>query len=323
MERTPSGRTIVTDQDLLLAQPAPGPADVSDVWDADDSEAALLVQQHLASYSARGSVRRHERILRTLINPPRGAGGAASDFQLDNAALESIFSAADAIFFQGRLTRRVQWEWSPGAVTVAGSGSGSGGSGSRIIGTTALREAGERGGYETLIVLSSPILTDTSYNRRLLISTFLHELIHAYLFIRCGFKARLCGGHTKGFQAIATTIDQWAGPGSLHLGDMEADLERFREEAPVCRHQGGSDLYEAQLAVRSGGLREWFGAHEHGADGRWTPSPSHVSSPMSTASTLVDKFGYGSYDGLDGGSRCVDVRGHTFLGTATQSYPLH
>lgn len=338
MERTDSGRTILTKPDLL--QPADGD-DYLDFQDDDDIEAARRVEQHLAS-SARSSVRRHERILRTLINPPRGANKAAAgadDFRLDNAALESIFSAADALFFQGRLTRRVQWEWSSGAVSMAG-GSTTGtnnNSSSRIIGTTALRKA-DRGGYETLIVLSSPILTDTAFNRRLLISTFLHELIHSYLFIWCGFKARHCGGHTKGFRAIAETIDRWEGSGSLRLGDVQADLEHFREEQPlvrgemgeaysppvVCHHQGGGSdvlLYDEMV----------LGPHEHGVEmeGRWSGSASvsrsHASSPMSTVSTLVENGGWGAYDGLDGAPRCEDhVRGHTFLGAALQpAYTLH
>ncbi|MDE9440013.1 hypothetical protein EWS82_13115, partial [Staphylococcus xylosus] len=60
---------------------------------------------------------------------------------------------------------------------------------SHIVGTTALRRSARLGGYETLIVLSSPILKDTKYNRRLLISTFLHEMIHSFLFIVCGITA--------------------------------------------------------------------------------------------------------------------------------------
>ncbi|CRK37782.1 hypothetical protein BN1708_007517 [Verticillium longisporum] len=96
--------------------------------------------------------------------------------------------------------------------------------------TTALRRSRLLGGFETLIVLSHPILKNRKYNRRLLISTFLHELIHSYLFVCCGFKARRCGGHTTGFKRIAALIDEWAGPDTLHLKDMEADLDHFKEE---------------------------------------------------------------------------------------------
>ncbi|KAF3764506.1 hypothetical protein M406DRAFT_241495, partial [Cryphonectria parasitica EP155] len=186
-----------------------------------DLNAASRVAQHMKW--AKGKVKRHERILRALIHPKAHAD-KRTDFELDNAALESIFSAADEIFFYGRLSHRVHWEWS--------SGCAQGGDSSKIIGTTALRKASppHRDGYETLIVLSSPILRNTSYNRRLLISTFLHELIHSYLFICCGFKARHCGGHTPGFGRIAALIDQWEGHGTLRLCDIEADLEWFREE---------------------------------------------------------------------------------------------
>ncbi|KAJ4394117.1 hypothetical protein N0V93_003334 [Gnomoniopsis smithogilvyi] len=303
MERTHSGRTILTETDL---QPAACP----EFSHKDDSEAALRVQQHLTKPHARGNVKRHERILRTLINPR----DKATDFPLDNAALESIFSAADEIFFQGRLSRRVHWEWSSGCVNVVGTKEGS-----RIIGTTALRAA-EGGGYETLIVLSSPILKDTSYNRRLLISTFLHEMIHSYLFICCGFKARHCGGHTTGFKMIAGLIDQWEGQGSLRLCDMEADLEHFREEPPLrhsmgsdyppsCHHHGGVDFYDLKAAPWSRGPRVVFGAHDQGNEGRWStgslmPMPMYnAPSPLSSATTLVENAEWGGYDDPDAFSR--------------------
>lgn len=77
-------------------------------------------------------------------------------------------------------------------------------------------------------MLSSPILRDTRYNRRLLIATFLHEMIHSFLFVTCGIKAARGGGHTEGFRIIAETIDEWVGRDRLRLADMEADLERFR-----------------------------------------------------------------------------------------------
>lgn len=82
-------------------------------------------------------------------------------------------------------------------------------------------------------MLSSPILKDTQYNRRLLISTFLHEMIHSFLFVACGLKARECGGHTEGFRQIAEIIDDWVGREILCLSDMEADLERFRGWPPA------------------------------------------------------------------------------------------
>lgn len=257
MERTNSGRTILDDTDLQ-------PDEFPEFSPEDDREAARQVQQHLAK--SQGNVKRHERILRTLINPR----DKAADFPLDNAALESIFSAADKIFFQGRLSCRVHWEWSSGCANVVGTMEDN-----RIIGTTALRERAP-GDFETLIMLSSSILKDTSYNRRLLISTFLHEMIHSYVFICCGFKARHCGGHTAGFRQIARLIDEWEGQGSLRLCDMEADLEHFREQPPPlrhpldgdyptsCHHHGGVDFYDLKAAPWSTGPRIVFGAHAHG-----------------------------------------------------------
>lgn len=332
MARTDSGRMIMTETDLQPSLACPGFSPQQDL------EAALQVKQHMAK--PRPHVKRHERILRALIHP-RPHADKATDFPLDNAALESIFSAADEIFFQGRLSRRVHWEWSSGCVNMPSPSPTSGGGanvqqgqGSQIIGTTALRRASppERGGYETLIVLSSPILKDTSYNRRLLISTFLHELIHSYLFICCGFNARHCGGHTDGFKEIATAIDRWAGRGTLRLCDMEADLEKFREEpspqrspvieeypGPHRHHQGGVEFYELNSDPWSTGPKVVFGAQE---DRMEEGRDRCGATSMSSASTLVEHSGWGAYEGMKTIPRNMDSRGHTFAAVVAQPFHL-
>ncbi|KAK0734918.1 hypothetical protein B0T26DRAFT_618342, partial [Lasiosphaeria miniovina] len=182
----------------------------------EDDEAAQRVRDHMAMFRRRFPDSKHERILRSIISPRANA-----EYPLDNDSLESIFSAANEMFFNGRLSQRVMWDWSHESSAQYDS---------KVIGTTALRRASTTTrGFETLIVLSSPILQDQKYSRRLLISTFLHELVHSYMFICCGFRARCYGGHTPGFKEIASLIDDWAGPDSaLHLGEIEADLERFR-----------------------------------------------------------------------------------------------
>ncbi|KAH0597884.1 hypothetical protein MHUMG1_04256 [Metarhizium humberi] len=181
----------------------------------EDLEAARLVRQHISNYRRRFPDSQPERILKALINPKsRGA-----EFRLDNDALRSIFSASNELFFASRLTRRVAWDWSHSTSQQYDN---------HIVGTTALRRSARLGGWETLIVLSSPILRDNQYNRRLLISTFLHEMIHSFMFVTCGLKAKQYGGHTDGFREIAGIIDDWAGKNCLHLRDMEADLSRWR-----------------------------------------------------------------------------------------------
>jgi hypothetical protein len=137
------------------------------------------------------------------------------------------------MFFDGRLTKRVIWKWSQESSGPEYE--------SRIAGHTSLRRSPTGSGFETCITLSTPILKDPKYNRRLLISAFLHELIHCYLFICCGFDAKRANGHTEGFRAIARIIDDWAGPGRLHLCDMEADLDNFR-----------SDHHNQPLALEAG-----------------------------------------------------------------------
>jgi hypothetical protein len=191
----------------------------------EDDLAATRVERHLSKYSKCARNSTAERILKSLISP-RSSPGA--EFEIDNAALQSIFHAANEIFFYGCLKGRVRWDWSDSSNEKYHS---------QLIGTTALREA-DNGGYETLIVLSHHYLKDKRYNRRLLISTFLHELIHSYLFVQCGFKARRSGGHTDGFHRIARLIDKWAGPDTLFLGNMEADLDDFRLSGNDSFHRG-------------------------------------------------------------------------------------
>lgn len=224
MERTASGLSISADTAERFASTEL----------LEDDEAAQRVKDHMASFRRRNPDSKHERILRSIINPK----SSAAEYAIDNEALESIFFAANEIFFNGRLSQRVTWDWSHSSSPQYDSS---------VIGTTALRRASKRG-FETLIVLSSPILQDRKYSRRLLISTFLHELIHSYLFICCGFRARHCGGHTPGFHTIAKLVDDWAGPDSfLYLCKMEADLEHFlvgtgRERLLQERGRGGSPL---------------------------------------------------------------------------------
>lgn len=237
MERTLSGHSISddhTDHRFALTELL------------EDSAAAQRVREHMATFKRRNPDSKHERVLRNIISPK----SAAATYPLDNDALESIFLAANEVFFHGRLSQRVTWDWSHSSSPHYDSS---------VIGTTALRRASKRG-FETLIVLSSPILQDRKYSRRLLISTFLHELIHSYLFICCGFRARHCGGHTPGFHTIAGLVDEWAGPDSfLYLSKMEADLSCFRAEGV------GVNL-ESELDIQRGGTpveRQWNPSHAH------------------------------------------------------------
>lgn len=219
MERTQSGLSISSDTTQNSLASLGTDDNVADF--ISDFEAARVVRDHIAGLTRRRRCpdSQHGRILKVLINPKSNPRGSTPDWPLDNDALRSIFSAANELFFAKRLTGRVAWDWSHPASAQYQA---------HIVGTTALRRSCQ-GGYETLIVLSSPILTDTKYNRRLLISTFLHEMIHSYLFVTCGLKAGKCGGHTPGFRQIAEMIDDWVGRGYLRLGEMEADLEQFRE----------------------------------------------------------------------------------------------
>jgi hypothetical protein len=203
MERTPSGNSIISDNTFE-------PWHNNTFKTCSDEEAARRVNSHFRRLP-RGE--RRERILHRLIH---------SHENIDNVALDGILTAADAVFFDNKLANRVRWDWShPEQHRYQ----------SELIGTTALRPAPQaKGGYETLIVLSAPILKNPDYDRRLILPVFLHELIHCYLFITCGFPARDAGGHTKGFHEIAAVIDHWAGEGCLRLCSMKANLDYFRND---------------------------------------------------------------------------------------------
>ena len=198
-------------RESLVSRRGEGVPPLSDIFEAD------MVRQHLATFQRRFPDSKHERILRCLISPK----SPAAAYSLDDTSLENIFFAVNEMFFDGRLTKRVIWKWSQDSSGPEYE--------SRIAGHTSLRRSPTGRGFETCITLSTPILKDPKYSRRLLISAFLHELIHCYLFICCGFEAKRADGHTEGFREIARIIDDWAGPGRLHLCDMEADLENFRD----------------------------------------------------------------------------------------------
>ncbi|KAI1772665.1 hypothetical protein F4818DRAFT_425096 [Hypoxylon cercidicola] len=183
--------------------------------DNDHDDAAKQVELDLVDARRRSRLSQHERILRSLICPK----SPEAEFDIDDVALQGIFYATNEIFFGGVLKGRVAWAWKDLP--------------SCLIGTTALRRSPLTSGYETLIFLSRRILKDKKYNRRLLISTFIHELIHSYLFVLFGFQSRECGGHTNGFKRIAELIDEWAGPNLLYLCNMEAELSDFETKSMV------------------------------------------------------------------------------------------
>ena len=155
------------------------------------------------------------------------------------SSLEEMLHCADVLFFEGLLEQNVRLEWFAGQggrgteLRAARAGerrqkeeqaSGD----SFIIGTTELRQTPSKT-FQARIKLSRTILQSEDFDQRLVISAILHEAIHAYLFIRRGFEARIEGGHTPGFVAIAHLIDQWIGdPCYLYLSCVEANLDLFR-----------------------------------------------------------------------------------------------
>ncbi|KAK1777423.1 hypothetical protein QBC45DRAFT_330846 [Copromyces sp. CBS 386.78] len=294
MERTASGHSI-------RAEPTPaGPGGGTELL--EDDIAAERVRAHMASFRRKFPDSKHERILRSIINPRINA-----EDELDNDSLESIFSAANEIFFNGRLSQRVRWDWSDESSTRYDS---------RVIGTTALRRAHPTTrGFETLIVLSAPILKHSKYSRRLLISTFLHELIHSYLFICRGFRARECGGHTKGFLTIAKLVDDWAGPESaLYLSEAEADLERFRIEGQ--QHDNSTSHGCGRFERREHSFYPCSGIMEQRRDHATTIDARSYSTTPSSGSSHISHEDYYHNDN-NRSSRIVSNNTNTSTSTST------
>lgn len=293
MERTESGLSI-SSTDSSNTPPSPeSPTFLT------DAAATSLVRGHISRLHRR-TPNRHSRILNTLITPRKHRSSPA--FTLDDSALESIFSAANDLFFANKLRGRVTWDWSHPSSRDAAKYTHA------IVGTTALRKVrSRRGGYETLIVLSSPILRDTKYNRRLLISTFLHEMIHSFLFVVCGRKAGVDGGHTKGFRDIAGMIDEWVGGDYLRLSEMEADLDRFTEDHSTepqqqqqhhyFHHHNDHYRHQDHDDPQSHHPPPWQGRDDTKTT---TPSMMRPSSPPRFPSADAGDEPYRSYDGFPG-----------------------
>lgn len=315
MERTISGLSIESDRSQDSRSPTlfpPSRPFVREVGNQpiSDEQALELVRNHMKRIQEEPPEcpeSQSESILRTIINCKL----VDDDWEFDDAALTSILIAANHLFFAGRLQGRVKWDWShPDSSQYETS----------IIGTTAFRRRSRQiewstentcdqsynegpftqftdccrppalvyDGIETLIVLSEPILKDRSYSRHLIISTFLHELIHCFLFICCGEKARNEGGHTHAFREIAFMIDKWAGRGVLHLSQIEADLARFRKSKPYHHHQHPHRIHENRSVEMPAGFPVtslakqpsiYMPTRRQAEPSRWSRSPDDYHRP--------------------------------------------
>lgn len=182
------------------------------VYSISDEQAAKQIEKWITK---RHNDQLTVRIFRNLIN---------GQTKLDDDSLNDLLLTADKTIFQGRLSGRVQWRWSdPGQKEYE----------CELLGTTALLNADPPiGGFKTAIVLSKPLLQSEQFSRDLLLSTFLHELVHCYLFIQCGLAHTKDDGHTEGFRTIARLIDKYCGQKKLQLCNMRANLDYFRVPKP-------------------------------------------------------------------------------------------
>lgn len=142
-------------------------------------------------------------------------------------SLDAILDAADKIFFNRKLRNRVEWRWSSESDQ---------GFANEFVGTTTPIYS-EEFGTRAEIVLSKPLLQSGQYSSNLLLSAFLHELVHCYLFISCGPRAEEDGGHTPGFQRIVSLIQSWLDNPKLRLCSMRADLDNFLPDEEEQEHE--------------------------------------------------------------------------------------
>jgi hypothetical protein len=215
--------------------------------------------------------------------------------ELDDNSLHDLLLAADKTIFGGSLSGRVRWEWSKGQPEYE----------HELLGTTALRPADSSiGGFETLIVLSRPLLQDERFSRDLLLSAFLHELIHSYLFIQCGLDHAKDDGHTAGFRKIAKLIDRYFGQQRLHLCNMRANLDYFLvSKFPASPQANPPEFCSHELSPKPELLCNNFVDEAY-----WSrdPSPGSPVSPGSSDYYMVVKTGsenrqtesHGAHDGL-------------------------
>ena len=195
---------------------------------SDEGAAACVIRHFTNRHLNPRQLQAERQLIRLILTSP-----------LYLRSLEDMLHCADVLFFEGLLEQNVRLEWFAGegrrGMELRASHARErqqkeeqACKDSFIIGTTELRQTLAKT-FQARIKLSCIILQSEDFDQRLVISAILHEAIHAYLFIRRGFEARIEGGHTPGFIAIAHLIDQWIGdPFYLYLSRVEANLDLFR-----------------------------------------------------------------------------------------------
>lgn len=186
--------------------------------DLTDNEAADAVIRHFTNRYNDPRQMDAEKHLERLVCSPL----------LRKDDVHNVLRCADDLFFEGLLRPDVMFSWSEhlvGEIDLRAAPD------LDIIGTTQIQQQENRT-FRARIVLSSSMLQNSAYDRRLVLSAVLHEATHAYLFVRLGLAAKCDNGHTEGFFTIAGLIDEWfdrcgGHPGYLRLLHPEADLECF------------------------------------------------------------------------------------------------
>lgn len=204
MEHTPFGHSIPAGTSLSIDRSILNEAEAENFM--TQAGAAKVMMSHFRQWREGY----HGRILKSLLR---------TTAKLDDTALASFICAADKLFFQSQVARRIRWDWTDPHSLRYQLHRGP-------INTNHLRKTKNKDRSRTLIILSRPIFWCSNYNHQLLLSKLLHARIHYYLFMHCEYKALIIRDndrYTDGFRDIAEIIARWSG-GLLELDYAKADL---------------------------------------------------------------------------------------------------
>lgn len=165
--------------------------------------------------------------------------------------VQALFGAFDTKFFQGKL-RCVQLEWSKRMYQCAG--------------ICYYRK--NRMGSSITIRLSEPLLK--LRQRKDLVETMLHEMIHAYLFVLNIREGN--GGHGPNFQRIMVSINQTAGTNITVYHTFHDEVQMYKTHVwrcnGICRERKPFFGYVKRTCNRAPGPNDqWWAQHQQTCGG--------------------------------------------------------
>lgn len=165
--------------------------------------------------------------------------------------VQALFGAFDTKFFQGKL-RCVQLEWSKKMYQCAG----------------ICYYRSNRMGSSVTIRLSEPLLK--LRQRKDLVETLLHEMIHAYLFVLNIREGN--GGHGPNFKRIMLSINQTAGTNITVYHTFHDEVSLYKTHVwrcnGICQHRKPFFGYVKRTCNRAPGPNDqWWAQHQQTCGG--------------------------------------------------------